>query len=122
MKKRSSINITLTLIGAFVLASCGDEEEQRHVYKSKADCLADWGTKSNASKPPQSPAGLLVLPRVGFTAPFGMGSDFASRGRHATTITRSYDSGSSTSTSRRGGFGSGSSFIAQVAKNAANPD
>lgn len=41
MKRRSSAQITLVLIGMVALSGC--QSEQRNVYKSKEDCLQDWG-------------------------------------------------------------------------------
>lgn len=41
MERRSSLKISLVFIG--VVALCGCQQEQRNVYKSKEDCLQDWG-------------------------------------------------------------------------------
>ena len=43
MRRKSSLQITLVLIGAMAVAGCGKEEGKRHVYQSKEDCLKDWG-------------------------------------------------------------------------------
>lgn len=42
MKRRSSARITLVLVGTLALTT-GCEKEQRNVYKSKEDCVQDWG-------------------------------------------------------------------------------
>jgi len=42
MKRRRSMQITLVLIGMVALSGCSSE--QRNVYKSKEDCLQDWGS------------------------------------------------------------------------------
>lgn len=42
MKRRSSLEISLVLIGMVTLSGC--QKEQRNVYKSKEDCLQDWGS------------------------------------------------------------------------------
>lgn len=42
MKRRRSLQITLVLIGMVALSGCSSE--QRNVYKSKEDCLQDWGS------------------------------------------------------------------------------
>jgi uncharacterized protein YgiB involved in biofilm formation len=42
MKRRSSMQISLVLVGTLALAT-GCEKEQRNVYKSKEDCAQDWG-------------------------------------------------------------------------------
>lgn len=41
MKRRSSLKISLVLIGMVALTGC--QREQRNVYKSREDCLKDWG-------------------------------------------------------------------------------
>ncbi|HPX61013.1 MAG TPA: hypothetical protein PLN25_04505 [Deltaproteobacteria bacterium] len=41
MRRKSTLQITLVLIGSLALAGCG-EKEQRHVYANKQDCLDDW--------------------------------------------------------------------------------
>lgn len=38
---RRSVKITLALIGAVALAGC--QSENRSVYKSREDCIKDWG-------------------------------------------------------------------------------
>jgi hypothetical protein len=44
--RKSSARVTLVLLGAAVIAGCGDSAtvalEHRDVYASKEDCLADW--------------------------------------------------------------------------------
>lgn len=43
MRRKSSMQITLVLIGSMlVVGGCGKKEE-RHVYKNRQDCLDDWG-------------------------------------------------------------------------------
>ena len=42
MKQRRTLQISLVLIGTLAVAGCG-EKGQRHLYKSKQDCLDDWG-------------------------------------------------------------------------------
>jgi uncharacterized protein YgiB involved in biofilm formation len=43
--RKSSARITLVLLGAAALASCGQEEStlRRDLYSSKEDCVKDWG-------------------------------------------------------------------------------
>lgn len=43
MRRRSSLQITLVLIGTFVVSGCGSKE-QRHIYNSRQDCLDDWNS------------------------------------------------------------------------------
>ncbi|HXV20348.1 MAG TPA: hypothetical protein VD811_05070 [Desulfuromonadales bacterium] len=42
MKRRSSLQISLVLVGMVALTGC--QQEQRNVYKSREDCLQDWGS------------------------------------------------------------------------------
>jgi len=45
-KRRSSVSITLMLIGASALSACGDRDAgtmRRDVYATRTDCLQDWG-------------------------------------------------------------------------------
>jgi uncharacterized protein YgiB involved in biofilm formation len=48
---RKSGHITLVLIGAAALTACGGDDTRRDVYKSREDCLADWGNKPEDCKP-----------------------------------------------------------------------
>jgi hypothetical protein len=48
MNKTTSA-ITLLLVGAFV-AACDGDERHRAFYKSKEDCLKDWGTESSCQQ------------------------------------------------------------------------
>src|SRR5450755_2863046 len=43
--RKSSARITLVLLGAAALASCGQQEStlRRDLYANKEDCLKDWG-------------------------------------------------------------------------------
>lgn len=41
MRRRSTLHITLALIGALTVTGCSKKEE-RHVYTNKQDCLDDW--------------------------------------------------------------------------------
>lgn len=43
-KKKSSIQITLALIGTVALSSCS-EDGTRPIYNSKSDCVGEWGEK-----------------------------------------------------------------------------
>lgn len=43
--RKSSLKITLVLIGALPLAGCYQAPLQRNLYASKEDCLADWGNQ-----------------------------------------------------------------------------
>lgn len=41
MRRRSTLQITLVLVGTLTLTGCNKKEE-RHVYTNKQDCLDDW--------------------------------------------------------------------------------
>jgi uncharacterized protein YgiB involved in biofilm formation len=62
MQRRSTLQITLVLIGAVALAGCGGKE-QRPLYKSKQDCLDDWGGND---KDCQEPAAGTAHYRTGY--------------------------------------------------------
>lgn len=46
MKRRSTLKISLALIGAVAITASCSRQESRHIYKNKEDCLADWGNTS----------------------------------------------------------------------------
>ena len=51
MQRRSTLQITLVLVGAMTLAGCGGKD-QRPLYKSRQDCLDDWGgNEKNCQEP-----------------------------------------------------------------------
>ena len=53
---RKSGRVTLVLIGASTLFGCGGgDDTRRDVYKSREDCLADWGNKPEDCKPASEP-------------------------------------------------------------------
>lgn len=99
MRRRSSVQISLVLIGGMLaLGGCGGKDD-RHVYKSKQDCLDDWGNdpKNCEEIKPRDrhySHGFFYGPR------FSMGRTYSGQGRRAIkTVSVS-----------RGGFGSLSSF------------
>jgi uncharacterized protein YgiB involved in biofilm formation len=97
-KKRSSLSITLALIGT-VAISCG-QSGYRQQYKSKEDCLADWNSPEKCE---QAPYGSTSHYYPGFWyGPFVGGSYRQS----AQTTSRAMGTTSVT----RGGFGSSASF------------
>lgn len=57
MQRRSTLQITLVLIGTLAsTAGCG-KNEQRHIYTNRQDCLDDWNSdpKSCEEVPSNSP-------------------------------------------------------------------
>ena len=104
--RKSSGRVTLVLIGVAALAGCGDGQ-RRDVYKSQADCLADWGNSAQDCTPATDPAhrsmGYFYGPFYGYHGgwwSWGRGTSWSSttRGSHAM--------GSFSSHVSRGGFGS----------------
>jgi len=94
MQRKSTIQITLVLIGAMTLAGCGGKE-QRPLYKSKQDCLDDWGGNE---KDCQEPAAGSAHYRTGYYyGPVYSGGRTVSRSVGMATVSR-------------GGFGSSGHF------------
>lgn len=54
-RRRSSSSITLVLIGATAMTSCGQSSGpdtlRRDLYASKADCMQDWGADAAKCEP-----------------------------------------------------------------------
>lgn len=47
-RRRSPVSITLVLIGSAALYGCAEDDAgRRDVYRSRADCQADWGSDVN---------------------------------------------------------------------------
>jgi uncharacterized protein YgiB involved in biofilm formation len=96
MKRRSTLKISLVLIGAIALGGCGGKE-QRPLYKSKQDCLDDWGGNEQDCQEPRA-----GTPHYGTGFFYGR-PYYGSPGR---VLTRSVG----TATVSRGGFGSSGHF------------
>lgn len=121
-KRKSSVRITLVLIGAAGLAACGGSSDsglRRDVYASLADCKADWDREElcQPAEGTSSGSGASSSRRSGgyyYGPTYRSGSSSTSATHGASSIA----SGSGTRTSRsigtqsvaRGGFGSSSSF------------
>lgn len=117
--RRSTVTITLVLIGAAALQGCGAEEEEtatRDVYRSRADCQRDWGADDKKCEPATSGqhSGMFYGPLL-----YGLGSSMAGRGASltprpgtnaiASTQMSAPRSGSGSSGTSRSGFGSSAS-------------
>ena len=75
--RKSTVHITLALIGCIALAGCGGGDEKRHVYKSRQDCLDDWGgNEKDCEQAPQRSAhyGYYYGPRYSGSLTGGRGS------------------------------------------------
>jgi uncharacterized protein YgiB involved in biofilm formation len=112
--RKSSVRVTLVLIGAAALTGCGrDEEVRRDVYKSREDCLADWGNKPEdctpATEKRHAGSGFFYGPLIyGSALRAGSGSAWTQNARPGS---RSIGSSTAGAPSRsggisRGGFGS----------------
>jgi hypothetical protein len=111
--RKSSGRVALVLIGAAALAGCGDSQ-RRDVYKSQADCLADWGNTAQdctpATEERHQGLGYYYGPSYGYHSSWwmwGRGSSWSSSTRGSRAIgSLSSSHGSSSSHTARGGFGS----------------
>jgi uncharacterized protein YgiB involved in biofilm formation len=105
---RRSSRVTLVLIGLAGLAGCGEDDTRRDVYRTREDCLADWGNRPQDCTPSTEDKhrglGYFMGPAYAFrSAGSGMGwSDGSSDG--GGSARRSVRTGSTS----RGGFGSSS--------------
>lgn len=52
MRRRSTLHISLALIGLVTLSGCGSDD-RRQVYRSKQDCLEDWGDDKGCEEAPR---------------------------------------------------------------------
>jgi hypothetical protein len=106
--RKSSACVTLVLIGAAALSSCGGENRdeaaapRRDLYASKEDCLADWGDPGECEERDlRARNGSHRSVFIGGSRGSGAGiSRGSSSGRS------SGSSGSSSRNTARGGFGS----------------
>ena len=48
---RRSSRVTLVLVGLAGLAGCGEDDTRRDVYRTREDCLADWGNRPQDCTP-----------------------------------------------------------------------
>lgn len=102
MRRRSSVRITLVLIGGMLITGGCGQQEQRNVYKSKQDCLDDWGgDEKNCEEVKQEDASRRGYGYSYFLGPrFNIGRTFPGQGSRAIrTVAVS-----------RGGFGGFSRF------------
>jgi hypothetical protein len=110
--RKSSGRVTLVLIGVAALGGCGRQDEMRRdVYKSREDCLADWGNKPEDCTPAterrHASGGFFYGPLYAMGAMNAMnamrgGSNWSGDARPGSRAIGSSTTGSPT----RGGFGS----------------
>lgn len=74
--KRRSLQVSLVLMGALAASSYG--ESQQYLYKSKKDCLDDWGSDQDCREPSRGSihyrSGYYYGPRYGSSGRGGMRS------------------------------------------------
>jgi len=132
-RRRSSSSITLVLISATAISSCGQSSSpdtmRRDLYASKADCMQDWGADPAKCEPARTTSGTRTSTGTHFYGPAYSHGSYGSPSRStyadgSTSEARpgsrsigtshvsrsSISSGSSSSSSvSRSGFGSSSS-------------
>ncbi len=122
--RKSSLSITLVLIGSAALSGCGEEQNtrvmRRDVYSSLEDCRADWGRtddcelRSNATSTTGSTTGSggpYYGPRYYWQDSAGRYDTTSPRpGSRASGVASVGGTSSSSSAVSRGGFGSSSSM------------
>jgi uncharacterized protein YgiB involved in biofilm formation len=109
--RRSSLRVTLVLIGVAGLAACGgsnDPQMRRDTYASLADCRADWHREELCEPAPASSSNTTSSSRgvSGGTRYYGPVYRSSSTSSSAPSGSRAIGS----TTVSRGGFGSSSSF------------
>lgn len=110
-KRKSSLSITLVLIGAAGLGACGRSDEpqmRRDVYASLEDCRADWGRVENCEAF-QSQGSGTTGSTTRYYGPSYHSSSTSSSTSGFSASSRSTRAIGSQSVSR-GGFGASSSF------------
>jgi len=103
--RKSSTRITLVLIGVAALAGCDSTDDvRRDVYKTREDCLADWGNRAQdctpATEQRHAGRGYWYGPSYGYSSVSRVGGWSSSSGLHSRSI------GSTSHGVSRGGFGS----------------
>src|SRR5436190_9410480 len=106
---RKSSRVTLVLIGITALAGCGADDTRRDVYRTRDDCLADWGNRPQDCAPSTDPKhhgmGYFIGPAYAYRSgagSLGWSDDSSGGGSSSRSSSRSVGS---TAVSR-GGFGS----------------
>jgi uncharacterized protein YgiB involved in biofilm formation len=101
--RKSSGRVSLVLIGLAALGGCSQDDTRRDVYKTREDCLADWGNKpadcTPATEQRHAGTGYWYGPAYGYRSG-GSGSSWTNRSTGGRSI--------GSSTVSRGGFGSSS--------------
>jgi len=83
MRRRSTLQITLVLIGSMLVAGGCGKKEERHVYKSKQDCLEDWGNDEKTAKRSSRTTPTIAVMVTGFSMGLALAWDEPIRDRVA---------------------------------------
>jgi uncharacterized protein YgiB involved in biofilm formation len=104
MARKSSLRISLVLLGAAAIAGCGEDDQRRDIYKSREDCLADWANRPEDCAPATQPRHAASHYWYGPVYPYrswsSSGSDWTSNARSTRAVGTTSHSGIA-----RGGFG-----------------
>ena len=107
--RKSSGRVTLVLIGLGALTGCGGDDTRRDVYRTREDCLADWGNKAEdctpASERRHAGSGFFYGPMYGHRSG-GTGSAWTDKNRGGRSIGSTGSPSRSAGSVSRGGFGS----------------
>ncbi len=111
-RRRSSSSITLVLISATAISSCGQSSNpdtlRRDMYASKADCMQDWGADPAKCEPTQK-SGSGTSTRTGSSNYFGPAY---SHGSYGSSSRSTYGDGS-TSEARPGSKAIGTTHVSR---------
>ena len=102
-ERKSSLRVSLVLIGVAAVSACGEDDHRRDVYASREDCLADWANRPQDCTPatePRHASSHYWYGPVYADRSSSAGADWMSNARGARSIA------SSKAGVARGGFGS----------------
>lgn len=102
--RKSSLKVSLVLIGTVALSGCGEERQQRDIYASLADCQKDWGRPGACEAAPTSvSSGSTTAHRYYFGPSYSGATDSRGSPRPSRNAISSMHVA-------RGGFGSSAGF------------
>ena len=118
--RKSSARVTLVLLGAAALTSCGQQEStlRRDLYANKEDCLKDWGDELKCAEQPAPVRSGSSYHGGYWYGPFYRGGDYGSgstiRPHGTVDSARPGSHAVGTSHISRGGFGGSGSAHASA--------
>ena len=102
---RRSAKVTLVLVGVSALAGCGGDDTRRDVYKTREDCLADWGNRPQDCQPATDPRhrsmGYFYGPSYTYNSLWGSRGWTSTSSTHSRAAFATHSHGGAS----RGGFG-----------------